>query len=312
MANKKLISLVGPTATGKSSLAIALGTKFHLPIVNVDSLLFYSELNIGVAKPTLTEREAVPHYLIDVTTIDKPLNAKDYCQMTWPILDKLWERYPAILLVGGSGFYHRALLYGMFDSTTSSGEILAKSKQLYDRDGISPFIEILEKSDPISLQRLHPNDHYRIRRAVEHWWSTQTPFSAVMQDMENKKMTNPRWKEMGWQHLCLYLDQSKVQHQESIERRTQMMLNDGLIQEVITLLKIYTGKEKPLQSIGYKEVQSYLSGEISSQENLHAQIVISTRQLAKAQRTWFAKIDKIELTHSQALQQAELLISEFL
>ncbi len=314
MTKKKVIIISGPTATGKTALSLDLARKFNLPIVNADSLLFYKELNIGVAKPSLEDLSSIPHYLINTTSVATPLNAKTYRELALQTFDKIWTKNPqqGIILAGGSGFYIKALLYGMFDSETITPEIQEHSNTLYQQEGINPFIEILKTNDIASYKKLHTNDHYRIRRAVEHWWLTNTAFSEVGLEQAKKNLENPFWKEQGWELLTLYTDVPKTLHQVLIINRTKQMLEAGLIEEVKSLLKTFTGKEKPLQSIGYKEVQDYLKGKIPTLLELQEAIVISTRQLAKAQRTWFANIEKINLTYPNFSSQAEILCHKFL
>ena len=280
----QIIILSGPTATGKTNLAIELAAQFNLPIVNFDSLLFYRELSIGTAKPTDEERRLAEHYMIDVTSILSPLNAADYVKICSPLMDQLLQKHPALLLVGGSGFYLRALIQGMYPSPTTPPEIQQKSELLYSKSGIAPFIEILKTNDPLSFEKLHTNDHYRIRRAVEHYWSHGQAFGLAVKNFEHIAQ-KPRWKT-----LHLHIDLPKPFHLEVIAKRTKNMLALGLIEEVRELLaKGFSGKERPLQSIGYKEVLEYLA-QPSSLDYLQERINISTRQLAKAQRTWFKKI----------------------
>jgi tRNA dimethylallyltransferase len=312
MNKKKLIIIAGPTATGKSDLSIDIASEYQLPIVNADSLLFYRELNIGVAKPRQDDRKKVPHYLIDVASINEPLNAKTYRDLAEETMNELWKKYQGIILCGGSGFYIRALINGMYDSVTTDPEILDRSNKLYLIEGIKPFQDILQSVDQETFQKLHPNDHYRIRRAVEHWWMTQIPLSQASSLQAEKNNTFPYWQEQGWEILYLYTDIPKDIHHEIIIKRTQLMLKNGLINEVKDLLKIYSGKEKPLQSIGYKEVQDYLMGKITSDSELIEKIVISTRQLAKAQRTWFANVEKISLSYPNFIMEAKRYINNFL
>jgi len=294
LPNKNIINLIGPTATGKSQLACEIAKKYHLPILNVDSLLLYNELTIGVAKPSIEQRSEVPHYLIDVTSIAHPFTAADYVEMALPLIESLWDQHQTIMLVGGSGFYLKALLEGMFESKTTPPDILQKSQSIFEKEGIDYFINILQNHDIKSFQSLHVNDHYRIRRAVEHFWTTGIPFSK---EKELMPLREPQWKKLGWNLTNLYLDFPKFEHGKIIEQRTKGMLENGLIDEVKNLLRTFSGKEKPLQSIGYKECQEFLNtnSTIPDIKTLQERIIISTRQLAKSQRTWFAKIEKIHL-----------------
>jgi tRNA dimethylallyltransferase len=314
MYKKRILLIIGPTATGKTALSLKLAQHFNIPILNADSLLFYKELNIGVAKPSKEELSLAPHYLIDIASITKPLNAMDFRSLALKCLSEIWENDPLtpVILCGGSGFYLKALLYGMYESKTPSTEILKQSQELYEKEGIAPFIRILEIQDSNTMRRLHPNDHYRIRRAVEHWWTTGTTLSSAHLKQDEKNKLHPFWMEQGWELLPLYTDVPKIHHQKLIEARTQVMIDQGLINEVENLLTQFCGKEKPLQSIGYKEVQDFLQGRISSIDSLKEEIIISTRQLAKSQRTWFAGMEKVCLDYPIRWEEVVMLVEKFL
>lgn len=286
----KVIVISGATATGKTDLAIELAKKFGGEIVNFDSLLLYKEINIGTAKPSPQERGDIPHHMIDVRSIKNPMNAADYAREALPLIQKLHAENKLVYLVGGSGFYLQALLKGMYDSRTTPPEILERSEMLYEREGILPFLEILKENDRASFDRYHENDHYRIRRAVEHFWTTGTRLSdkRELKDAANKE--DQENNIHGWDLLHIYLDIQRDEHETIIRERTKRMLNSGLLEEVRSLLEQgFTGEEKPLQSIGYKESLDFIKGEIASEDELAERITIATRQLAKSQRTWFKR-----------------------
>ncbi|MDH4469315.1 MAG: tRNA (adenosine(37)-N6)-dimethylallyltransferase MiaA [Bacteriovoracaceae bacterium] len=296
----KIAIFMGPTATGKSSLAIEAAKKFSAEIINFDSLLFYKELNIGVAKPTLADLNSVPHHLVNVTTIDRPWDAAIFRERALTAL-KSMNSTSRVILVGGSGFYLRALTDGMYPSSTVPTPIRQKSDELYQSSGIAPFWELLTQVDPLSYQKLSPNDHYRIRRAVEHWWCHQTAFSESQSLWETEKNSQKLQNLLPANLSFLYLDLPKDEHWPIILERTRTMVHAGLLEEVSELLKTFSGEERPLQSIGYKESQAYLRGEIpgaqsshsvTSEEKLIERIYLATRQLAKSQRTWFQKMPK--------------------
>lgn len=286
----KVVIISGPTASGKTQTAIDLATQWGGEIVNFDSLLLYREITIGTAKPSLSERSRVPHHMIDVRSISDPMNAADYAASALEIVNTLHDKGKTVYLVGGSGFYLQALLKGMYASPTTPKEILDRSEDLYRREGIRPFLEVLKLHDPASLSRYHENDHYRVRRAVEHWWANKTPFSAerAQKDKSNQGLESATIH--NWDVLHIYLDLPKEEHLEIIKKRTEKMLKDGLYEEVKDLLaRGHTGLEKPLQSIGYKEILDLHFGVLKNLEECKERIIISTRQLAKAQRTWFKK-----------------------
>jgi tRNA dimethylallyltransferase len=279
----KVIIISGPTACGKSDLAIDLSLCFGGEIINFDSLLFYQELNIGTAKPNLLERKGIKHHMIDVRSINHPMNAAEFVTEANPIIKELHHAEKIVYLVGGSGFYLQAILKGMFQSETTPEEYILESQRLYQESGIMPFLNILAQNDPESLSRYHQNDHYRIRRAVEHFWTTGKPFSNARNNLERKS-------DSPWDTFHLHLDIPKAEHQLLIESRTEKMFNNGLVGELQGLLQAgFNGEEKPLQSIGYKEVVQMIKGEFKSIQECKERVIISTRQLAKAQRTWFKK-----------------------
>lgn len=284
---KKVVILSGPTATGKTGWAIKLAKAFDAEVVNFDSLLFYRELTIGTAKPTHAEQDSVPHHLVDIRSIREPINAADFTTLAGPVIESVHQRGKMVILVGGSGFYLQALVEGMWRSPTTPAEIEAKSDALFAEVGIAPFLEVLEKHDRESFHRLHANDHYRVRRAVEHFWATGTPFSSA----RDAFIPIP---PPDWDLLHLHLDLPKEEHHALLIRRTELMLEHGLIAEVEGLLQQgYSGTEKPLQSIGYKEILDWLNGVYGQDKRaLVERIVINTRRLAKSQRTWFKKKQK--------------------
>ncbi len=310
----KVIVVSGPTACGKTKISIDLAIKFNAEVVNFDSLLLYKEISIGTAKPTSYEMNGVPHHMIDVATISDPLNASSYALNALPVINDIHRRGKNVILTGGSGFYLQALLKGMYDSPTTPPHISQRSDELYQAEGIGPFLEILKIEDINSFKRYHENDHYRIRRAVEHFWTHGTPLSEIREskDQENQKLVDGNIH--GWDLLHIYLNIPRREHGEIIHTRTVQMLQSGLLDEVRSLLNAgFTGEEKPLQSIGYKESLDYIKGEISSVEELIERINISTRQLAKSQRTWFNRDkDKFEFHPLSQRQEIFEKVSEFL
>lgn len=310
----KVVVISGPTASGKTSVSIELARRFGGEVVNFDSLLLYQEINIGTAKPTVEERGNVPHHMLDVRSIQWPMNAADYADEARKKIQEILSRKQVVYLVGGSGFYLQAVLKGMYDSPTTPPAILNKSQLLYDREGIAPFLVVLKEVDPKSFARYHGNDHYRIRRAVEHWWANHTPFSEERFQKEGSNVKLARPTVHDWDVLHLHLDLPKEEHQKIIEKRTRTMIEAGLEKEIRDLLAAgFKGTEKPLQSIGYKEMLDYIFGVYSSLGECEERIVISTRQLAKSQRTWFKK-DHFKKTYHPLEQRDELSaqVDEFL
>ena len=289
----KIIIFSGPTAVGKTSISIDVAKILDAEIVNFDSLLFYQELNIGTAKPNIEEMRNIPHHLVGSHSIYNPINAAGFFKEAIPIINKIHAREKVVILVGGSGFYLQTILNGMYESTTTSNEVLKKSDLLYTAESIPPFREILKINDIESFKLYHENDHYRIRRAVEHFWMTGKKFSTSRAEMAISQKKSPATK-YNWDIEHNYLDIPKEQHFEIIQARTDEMIHNGLIEETRNLLtQGATGLEKPMQSIGYKETISYLRGEFSDIDAYKERLSINTRRLAKSQRTWFKKLEKV-------------------
>ena len=188
MKQNKIIVISGPTATGKTSTSIKIAKEVDAEIINFDSLVFYKEITIGTAKPTPQEMEGIIHHLVGTQSILEPINAADFMKMAIPLINEIHQRDKVVILVGGSGFYLQAVLNGMYDSITTTPDITEKSDSLYLSEGITPFRKILKDVDQISFERYHENDHYRIRRAVEHYWMSGVPFSEAREKMKEKIM----------------------------------------------------------------------------------------------------------------------------
>lgn len=297
MSKSPLFIISGATASGKTSLSIdlALELKAHeieAEIVNFDSLLFYKGLDIGTAKPSPQERHGVPHHLIDICEISEEMNASKFIQLAEPLISKLHNEHKIPILVGGSAFYIRALIKGMYDGTSISDKTRSTVDQTLKEKGFSYIREELARVDPNSYQSLHENDEYRNIRAYEFYLQTGTPISK-----EKSKIEDPydfeQTEHSEWDIFHIYLEVPKEEHWNIIKKRTHEMVEQGLLDEVSTLLKSdhLIGDEKSLQSIGYKESVEFLqSGNGESKEDLAEKIYISTRQLAKSQKTFFKKI----------------------
>jgi tRNA dimethylallyltransferase len=294
---KKLIIISGATATGKTSFSLKIADLIKnenlgsCKIINFDSLLFYKELNIGTAKPSLSERNGHEHLLIDITSAKDPINAHQYVQLAEKEILQCHNSNTIPILVGGSAFYLRALIKGMYESTSTDDQLREEVDLEYKDKGIKPIIDFLLKNDPKSMEVLHENDHYRIIRAYEYFKQTGKPLSSEKKRMDELNPYDLSTGKNGWQLHSIYLDLPKEEHWSYITQRTEAMIKAGLVQEVEELLKMgFTGTEKPLRSIGYLETLSFLKGEFKSTEDYQERISISTRQLAKSQRTFFKKI----------------------
>lgn len=292
-----IINIFGPTCSGKTTFSIQLAKFFHLQqvkseIINFDSLLFYKEPSISTARPSDKEKEGIPHHLMGVVEIDSDFNSSDFVELAKKKIAELHSKGIVPILVGGSGFYLRSLIKGMYETPTTPKEISQKVEQTYKEEGIEPFINILKINDPDSLNQLHPNDHYRLLRAVEYFWVSGKKISDQKNQFDKNSpydFSTPANKQ--WNFLNIYLCPNKHKHWQMIKDRINQMHKDGLIDEISQIInKINASSCRPLKSIGPKETIDFLQGKIKTIEELNELIYIHTRQLAKSQKTFFNKI----------------------
>ncbi len=305
----------GPTATGKTSLAIKLAKELarspgEFVVINFDSLLFYRELNIGTAKPSPTEMSEVPHLGVGIVSIEEEYNASRFVEYATRHILEIHQQKRVPILVGGSGFYIRALIKGMYESEGASEEIKKQVQELFESKGIEGVREQLIQVDPTSAHALHPNDHYRNIRALEHFLMSGAPLSQQRERFaENNPYDFSQSSHPEWSVHHIHLDIPKPEHWEIITSRTEQMIAAGLEGEVRSLLENgHSQSLKALGSIGYKETLDYIAGHLPTKEEWAQRISINTRRLAKAQRTFFKKVEPKHCYHP--LKDAAQIIAE--
>ena len=274
-----LIVICGCTATGKSSLALALAQRLDTVILSSDSRQVYREFDIGTAKPTVTDRQLVPHYLIDICDPTETLTVADYQQQAQTLIARFQQQGKIPLLVGGTGLYIRSVVRGMkIPRVAPQPELRSQLTSLSQLQ----LYSILQQIDPDAARKIHANDLFRTLRALEVFYVTGRPISA--QQGENPP---------PYFILQIGLESSPDYLNSRIAKRTQKMIEFGLVGEVNFLSQKY-GSELPLlDTLGYREIKQYLNGEISLNEAIDLTI-LHTRQFAKRQRTWFRAYPKIE------------------
>ncbi|MEK6553801.1 MAG: tRNA (adenosine(37)-N6)-dimethylallyltransferase MiaA [Bdellovibrionota bacterium] len=278
-----LTFIVGPTASGKTQLALDLARAENGIIVNGDSLQVFRQLDIGTAKPSLQERQLCPHFLFDIVDVGQEFTAGEYRRAALKVIEDNIEKHN-IFIVGGSGFYLRALDKGMFNVEAVPAETVAQVESWQIEKGNQFLWDELKARDADSAKAIHVNDSYRLVRALSVVLHTGKAWSQMKQDFKDNEQTlSDRFtvKKIG-----LQVDREKLRSR--VEQRTQNMLADGLVAEVQGLLKIVRPDWAPLQSVGYKEVLQFLQGELA-EADLAATITQSTMRLAKKQMTWFKK-----------------------
>ena len=282
----KLLCLLGPTAVGKTEIAIELAQRLDAEIISVDSRQIYRQMDIGTAKPTLEERQAARHHLIDCVDISQPFSVADYQSLVDTAIADIQNRGKQVLLVGGAGLYFRAIVDGLFEGPGADPALREQLEQEAAQHSVEVLHERLRVCDPASADRIHPNNIVRVIRALEVYELTGTPVSELQQQWHPEKQRYP------FIAFCLTIPRALLYRR--IEQRVDIMLANGLIAEVETLLAAgYTRDTVALQSFGYRELIAYLDGNCTYMEAV-SQLKQNTRRFAKRQLTWFRKDTRLE------------------
>jgi tRNA dimethylallyltransferase len=276
LSEPTFIVLLGPTASGKSDLGFFLQKETGGVVVNADAIQCYQKVEIGAAKPPLKLRNQEGVYLFDWVAPPHTMSAREYAEKAWQVVDQNPSAGP-FYFVGGSGFYLKALEYGMLSAPPSTHNL---EEELKERGEQALFGE-LQKLDPERAQVISPKDHYRLLRSLEVVRATGKTFAQLQAERE----AAPTGLRSRGQVLRFALDAPKEWLRDRVERRTKQMLTEGWIEEVESLLSEGLEDWWPMKSVGYREVAEYLRGELSSTQ-LPELIVQRTMDLAKKQRTW--------------------------
>ena len=279
MRGVKIVVLSGPTASGKSALALTLAREFPVEIVNADSLQVYRRFDIGTAKPTAAERGEVPHHLIDVADPGEPYDAGRYVRDAERAIGEIRARGKVPMLVGGTGMYIRALLRGL-DPLPSDPRVREELSRRWDAEGGAALHAELARIDPATSAKVHPSDRLRVLRALEIASLAGIPPSRA----------RASWGSAGARHGCLFLalwpDRETLYR--GIDARTEGMFRRGLLEEVEGLLAMGLDRSlKPMMALGYRHAAAHLLDGVPLSETIEA-VKRDTRRYAKRQVTWLS------------------------
>ena len=308
-----LIVLLGPTASGKTTLSLALAEKFHGEIVSCDSVAVYREMEIGTAKPSLAERARVPHHLIDVFAPNEQCTAGDYARLARAAIADITARKKLPIVTGGTGLYLRALIDGLFPGPQRSEELRTRLERSHTRHGTQWLSRLLHRLDPAVAQSIHANDTPKLIRAIEVCLAARQPISQAWQAGRDALH--------GYRILRIGLDPDRKALYARINERAAEMFEEGLIEETRSLIEKYgepsaNAARGPLDSLGYKQARAVLRKEMPI-----ADAITSAKQghrnYAKRQMTWFRREPDVHWlqgfgNETQIQQSAESLIQSAL
>ncbi|PKP43781.1 MAG: tRNA (adenosine(37)-N6)-dimethylallyltransferase MiaA [Bacteroidetes bacterium HGW-Bacteroidetes-13] len=279
MKSRYLISIIGPTAIGKTALAIRLATIFDTDIISADSRQFFKEMKIGTAVPTSEELNVAKHHFIGHKSISDEYSVGHFEEEAIPLINKLFEKKNALILVGGSGLYIDAVLFGLDKFPEVDAKYRLQLDALLRENGIEALHKLLQEKDPIYLEKVDRNNPHRLIRALEVCLSSGKPYSSFLNQKKIKR---------NFQHLIIGLETEREKLYRRINKRVDQMVSDGLEAEAKSL---YPYKQlNALQTVGYQEFFDFFDGKISKVEAIES-IKQNTRRFAKRQITWFKKYD---------------------
>lgn len=278
-----LVVLAGPTAVGKTGLSLELARRFGAEIVGADSVQVYRGLDIGSAKPTPQEQAQARHHLIDVADPTESFSAARYARLAGEAVADIHARGKRALVVGGTGLYIKALIFGLAPTPPVDQELRARLKKEWEARGPEAMHQRLTELDPPTAANLHPNDRQRVLRALEVCLQTGAPLSGRQ---KAHGFGSPRYP-----HLIIGLARPRAELNQRIEERARAMWQGGLLEEVRGLLEAGAPPEAPgLGSLGYRQAMAFLSGEMRPDEALF-DMIKKTKAYAKRQLTWFRGVE---------------------
>jgi tRNA dimethylallyltransferase len=281
----KLLIILGPTAVGKSELALELATAIDAEIVNADSQQIYRYLDIGTGKPSPADRERVAHHLIDIVNPDEEFNAALFRRLATQSIEQIHGRKKNVIICGGTGLYLKALTQGLFEGPGQDAQIRQALERQIESEGLAALFHQLLRIDPSAAATIHPNDRQRTIRALEVFQLTGKPLSEWQKEH--------RFQERPFELLKIGLNRERNELYDRINRRAERMVEDGLLEELRSIVaKGYSLTLKPLRSVGYRQMGQVLLGQLELLGAIE-EMKQETRRLAKRQLTWFGSDKEI-------------------
>ncbi len=278
---RKAVIIVGPTAVGKTGVAVELALRLKGEVIGLDSRQIYCQMAVGTAQPSEKERKGVPHHLIGIRDPSELVSAGEYAELVEKVIKEVLNRGKLPIVSGGSGLYFRALTRGLFDDSSSDLEVRAMLHRRLEVEGTDALLGQLRDIDPDYAEIIHPNNHKRLIRALEVYEITGKPPTENFLNQKKKGGTH--------YFFTVYLKATLEALIHRINSRTEKMVQSGWVEEVQTLLDLgFTDQAHPMDSVGYRDILRHLKGEIDLKEAVD-RIKIETRQYARKQLKWFDK-----------------------
>lgn len=298
----KVIVICGPTASGKTALSIEVAKKINGEIISCDSMQIYKDMNIGTAKPTKEEMGKIKHYLIDYVLPTERYSVAEYKKDAKKAIKEVIEKGKIPIIVGGTGLYVDSLIYEIeYPEIKFDEEYRKKLEKEVEEEGLEKLYEKAKKIDPIAIQKISKTDKKRILRVLEIYHATGKTKT------EQEIISRQKEPEYAYKVYGLLWDRQKLY--DRINLRVDIMIEQGLIEEVKTILKKYSEFPTAMQGLGYKEVVQYLNKEITKEEMIE-KIKQETRRYAKRQMTWFRKNKQTIWLNAEDKQNNINIISE--
>lgn len=285
MSKPTVIVICGPTASGKTSLSIELAKKINGEIVSSDSMQIYKYMDIGTAKPTVEEMQGIKHYLIGFVEPNKRYSVAEYKIDAEKAIEEILEKGKIPIIVGGTGLYVDSLIYGIeYQDIELDEEYRKKLEKIADEEGLQNLYEKAKQIDSKAMEKISPNDKKRIIRVLEIYKATGK--TKTEQEIESRK------NEVKYDYHVFAINMDREKLYERINKRVDIMIEQGLIEEVQKLLQKYEEFPTAMQGLGYKEVVEYIEGKTTKEEMIE-KIKMETRRYAKRQLTWFRRNKEI-------------------
>ncbi len=293
---ENIICIVGPTASGKTGLAIELAKAIDAEVISADSMQIYKGLDVGTAKVTEEEAQGIPHHLIDICNVDEKFSVADFKKMCYDKIEEIISRGKKVIIAGGTGLYVNAVVYNMnFEDEETDFALREELQKIYEEKGNDYLYDMLKKIDPESASKIHKNNVKRVIRAIE--MAKNVKLKSVHMKEEEERIKK---EESKYRFFVFCIEQDREYLYNRINLRVDLMVKDGVLEEAKKVYDMKLPKDNTcMQAIGYKEFFPYFEGKITLEEAID-DLKKETRHYAKRQMTWFNnKLDCIKLDGSK-------------